>query len=168
MWPLICVFFASMSIFGHRSKNTQIKCVPMNDIEKLLFPTESWGEEDLTRGQGTYRCQKQTCNFSFWSLVGDCANADDQATCTSWRLLKRTAAGSSSPSHRFKIRRFFIWLYLIFTDWREDRPVLSDTAWLEAGHCPRQLFCQSRSILQVGFWQQKVSRYWLFCFVKGT
>ena len=88
----------------------------------------------------------------------DCANnIFDQATCTSWRLLRRTVVGSSSLSHRLIVFcLLFNWIVhsSSFTDRRENCPVLSDTAWLEAWHCPRQLFCQPGSILQVN-WPKK-------------
>ena len=98
LWPMIC-WMASISIFG-RKINRQF--LVDEKIKSTIFP-ESWGEEDLTRGQGTDRCLKR---FVLWSVrkhMPVLVCFFDQATCTSWRLLKRTAAGSSLPSHRFAI-----------------------------------------------------------------
>ena len=93
-----------------------------------------------------------------------------QSTCTSWRHRRRTAAGSSSPSRRsLKLKSSQAFLpaqmaefSLLFSDWRENCSVLLDTAWLETWHCPGQLFCQPRSILQVVFSSRLAFNFLLF------
>ena len=94
-----------MAVFWHGSKSEFCggsKSLTKSFLRELRRRRSHAGAGNL---QVFLICAKTLiCDRNIWSVLKkNCADLCDQAICTSWRLLRRTAVGSSLLSRRFII-----------------------------------------------------------------